>query len=151
MNDFKVNAIVEMPKGSSYKYEVNKEDGGLKLDRPLNQSIPFNYGFIPETLCQDGDPLDVFVLSHHPIPPLTKVEVNILGVLKCTDNGIEDDKLVASLVGEEGTEVSLVNSIPYILTYLNTYKSGFEVLAFEDAPWGIKTYQKSREWPNPAS
>src|SRR5437868_11382710 len=100
MKNFKVEAIVEIPKGSFYKYEIDKDDGNLVLDRPMNQSIPYNYGFIPETLCGDGDPLDVFIVSYHPIPPLTKVEVVIVGVLKCIDNGEEDDKIIAMIAGE---------------------------------------------------
>lgn len=148
MKDFKVKVVVEIPKGSFYKYEIDKQDGALTLDRPMNQKIPYNYGFIPGTLCGDGDPLDVFVVSHHPIPPLTKLEVVIIGVLKCVDNGDEDDKIIAVIEGE-AIDPSL--ALPDIIQYLHTYKTGFNVMKFEEAPWGVQAYQTSRLWPNPAS
>lgn len=147
MKNFTIKAVIEIPKGSFYKYEIDKNSGALNLDRPLNQKIPYNYGFIPETLCGDGDPLDVFVISHHAIPPLTQVEVIIAGVLKCTDNGDSDDKIIATIVGE-GVDVE--SSLPDIIQYLHTYKTGFTVEKFEDAPWAIQAYQLSRVWPNPA-
>lgn len=147
MKDFKVKAIVEIPKGSFYKYEIDKNEGNLTLDRPMNQSIPHNYGFIPGTHCGDGDPLDVFVISHHPIPPLTTLEVVVVGVLECIDNGYPDDKLIAKI---EGEPIDPMLALPDIIQYLHTYKAGFNVMKFEEAAWGVKTYQLSRIWPNPA-
>lgn len=147
MHTLKINAIVEIPKGSFYKYEVDKQTDKLKLDRPLNQKMPYNYGYIPGTCSKDGDPLDVFLVSHHPIPSLTTVEVTIAGLLKCTDNGVEDDKLIAYIEGE-GVDCDL--AIPDIIQFLHTYKTNFMVLKHEDAPWGVKAYQLSRVWPNPA-
>jgi len=147
--DFKVTAIVEMPAGTSYKYEVDKADGRLFLDRPLNQKIPYSYGYIEGTTSKDGDPTDIFVVSGYPILPLSKVEVVLHGILYCDDNGVEDNKLIGLLAGEEfyGWDGYLTN----IVEYLNTYKEGFRVLKFDDAPWAIKAYQESRVWPNPAS
>lgn len=125
-----VKGVIEIPAGSWYKYEVDKADGSLVVDRMLNQSVPFNYGFIPDTLCDDGDPLDVFVVSEHPIAPLAKVKLTILGVLICMDNGESDDKLLACIEGSpesEGFGVQKINA------YLQSYKEGFEVLHHGDA------------------
>jgi inorganic pyrophosphatase len=99
-----IKAIIEMPKGTSYKYEVNKETGALRIDRQLNRCVPYNYGFVPDTMCSDGDPLDIFVISNEPINPLTEVEVSILGVFECTDNGVSDNKLISVLVGSNPRE-----------------------------------------------
>lgn len=125
-----IQAIIEIPQGSLLKYEVDKSDGLLIVDRVLNQPIPYNYGYIPNTLCGDGDPLDVFVLGNISVAPLSKLKIELLGVLHCIDNGEEDDKLIAMIVGNEearhmGTDI--------IRTYLNTYKTGFEILSQGDA------------------
>src|SRR5689334_18061600 len=76
-------AIVEIPKGSKNKYELDKATGLLKVDRVLFSSMhyPANYGFIPRTYCDDGDPLDVLVLGQEPIPPLAIVEARAIGVM----------------------------------------------------------------------
>src|ERR1700676_3263845 len=99
----KIRAIVEMPMKSNYKYEVNKTTGALRLDRPISRSVPFNYGYIPHTVCLDVDPIDLFLVSRYPIPPLTEVDVQLVGVFKCTDNGVSDDKLIGTLGGENIT------------------------------------------------
>ena len=121
----RVRAIVEIPKDTNYKYELS-EDGVLILDRVLNQSIPFNYGYIPNTLSEDGDALDVFVLSTGGIPPKTEVEVKILGVYKCVDHKQQDDKIIACLVGENVKDV-----YKDIKSYLQTYKKNFKVLKYQ--------------------
>ncbi len=92
-----VNAIIEIPKGSRAKYELDKETGLLKLDRVLYSSVyyPANYGFIPRTYCDDGDPLDILVLSQIEMQPLTLVEAKIIGVMRMLDGGEADDKLIA--------------------------------------------------------
>lgn len=147
----KIKAIVEMPRGSCYKYEVNKDNGALRLDRPLNQSIPHNYGYVPGTLSKDGDPLDVFIVSKHPITALTEVEVEIIGVLKCTDGGVEDDKLLAVLPNEYKNEAYVEESIREIADYLSTYKEGFVIEQFEKAGRAVQVYSLSKVWENPAS
>src|SRR5690606_34807969 len=92
-----VNGIIEIPKGSRAKYELNKESGMLMLDRVLYSSVyyPANYGFIPQTYCDDGDPLDILVLSQIEIQPLTIVNARIIGVMRMLDQGEADDKLIA--------------------------------------------------------
>jgi inorganic pyrophosphatase len=137
----RINAIIEMPAGSIHKYEVDKKTGGLVLDRPLNQPIPHNYGYISDTLCEDGDPLDVFVLTDTSIYPLTKVRIEILSVLKCLDNGQRDDKIIATLVGDcNGYEHMGIASIQ---NYLETYKTGFQIIGFGDKEEAIKVYNES--------
>ncbi len=92
-----VNGIIEISKGSRAKYEVCKESGMLTLDRVLYSSVyyPANYGFIPQTFCDDNDPLDILILSQIDILPMTIVEAKIIGVMKMIDQGEADDKLIA--------------------------------------------------------
>ena len=90
-------AIIEIPKGSTNKYELDKETGLLRLDRVLYSAVhyPADYGFIPRTFCDDGDPLDVLVLSQEPVVPLTIVEARAIGVMRMRDEKGIDDKIVA--------------------------------------------------------
>lgn len=92
-----VNGIIEIPRGSRAKYEICEETGMLTLDRVLYSSVayPANYGFVPQTYCDDGDPLDILVLSQIDIIPMTIVEARIIGVVKMIDGGEADDKLIA--------------------------------------------------------
>jgi inorganic pyrophosphatase len=90
-------AIIEIPKGSTNKYELDKETGLLRLDRVLYSAVyyPADYGFIPRTYCDDGDPLDVLVLGQEPVYPLTIVESRAIGVMRMRDEKGVDDKIVA--------------------------------------------------------
>ena len=90
-------AVIEIPKGSKCKYELDKYTGLLKLDRVLYTSThyPANYGFIPRTYADDGDPLDVLVLCSESIHPMTLVQVYPIGVMRMIDNGALDDKIIA--------------------------------------------------------
>jgi inorganic pyrophosphatase len=92
----KVNVIIEIPRGSENKYEVDKETGFLRLDRPLFSSIhyPGDYGYIPNTLWDDGDPIDILVLTNHPVYPLTLAEVKIIGMIDMIDGKESDTKLI---------------------------------------------------------
>ena len=141
----KLTAIIEIPMGSSYKYEVDKKDGKLVLDRPINQDVPYNYGFIPNTLEEDGDPIDVFVVSHDPIVPLAKVPVEIFGVLRCKDNGFQDDKLVGRLPGELFSESLSPKQtvIDSLVEYLQSYKEGFVVEGFGEIEEAESIYRAS--------
>jgi inorganic pyrophosphatase len=89
--------VVEIPKGSKNKYELDKETGLLRLDRVLYSAVhyPADYGFIPRTYCDDGDPLDALVLSQEPVYPLTIVEARAIGVMRMRDEKGIDDKIVA--------------------------------------------------------
>jgi inorganic pyrophosphatase len=89
--------IVEIPKGSTNKYELDKETGLLRLDRVLYSAVhyPADYGFIPRTYCDDGDPLDALVLGNEPVYPLTIVQARAVGVMRMRDEKGIDDKIVA--------------------------------------------------------
>ena len=89
--------VIEISKGSKEKYELDKETGLLILDRILYTSTiyPANYGFIPRTYGEDGDPLDVLVLCSQSIIPLTLVRCYPIGVIKMMDNGAYDEKIIA--------------------------------------------------------
>lgn len=90
-------AVVEIPKGSKVKYELDKETGMIVLDRILHTSThyPANYGFIPRTYADDGDPLDVLVLCSEQVYPLTLVRCYPIGVMNMIDNGRKDEKIIA--------------------------------------------------------
>ena len=90
-------AVIEIPKGSKQKYELDKKTGLLRLDRILYTSThyPANYGFIPHTLADDGDPLDVLVLCSESLLPLSLVKVYPIGVITMNDNGKNDEKIIA--------------------------------------------------------
>ena len=89
--------VIEIPKGSTNKYEMDKETGLLRLDRVLYSAVyyPADYGFIPRTYCDDGDPLDALVLGQEPVYPLTIVEARAVGVMRMRDEKGIDDKIVA--------------------------------------------------------
>jgi inorganic pyrophosphatase len=89
--------VIEVPKGSSNKYELDKETGFLRLDRVLYSAVfyPSNYGFIPRTFCDDGDPLDALVLSQESVFPLTVVKARAIGVMRMRDDKGIDDKIIA--------------------------------------------------------
>src|SRR3954466_3878837 len=89
--------VIEIPKGSTNKYELDKDTGLLRLDRVLYSAVyyPADYGFIPRTFCGDGDPLDVLVLGQEPVYPLTIVEARAIGVMRMRDDKGIDDKIIA--------------------------------------------------------
>ena len=95
-------AVIEIPRGSTNKYELDKETGLLRLDRVLHSAVyyPADYGFIPRTYCDDGDPLDVLVLGQEPVYPLTIVEARAIGVMRMRDEKGIDDKIVAVSVSD---------------------------------------------------
>ncbi len=90
-------AVIEISRGSNCKYELDKSTGLLRLDRILHTAThyPANYGFIPRTYADDGDPLDVLVLGNESIQPLTLVQVYPIGVMRMLDGGKLDDKVIA--------------------------------------------------------
>jgi len=90
-------AVIEIPMGSSVKYELDKETGMLRLDRILYSAVyyPANYGFIPQTFADDDDPLDVLVLCQEPVAPLTLVNARAIGLMTMVDSGKKDHKVLA--------------------------------------------------------
>jgi inorganic pyrophosphatase len=93
----RVTALIEIPEGSRSKYEIDKDTGLLRLDRVIFSSFiyPVNYGFIPQTLGQDGDPLDILVICSQAIQPLCLVEATVIGNMQMIDQGERDDKIIA--------------------------------------------------------
>jgi inorganic pyrophosphatase len=91
------NTIVEIPFGSSVKYELDKASGMIKLDRVLYSAVyyPANYGFVPQTLAEDDDPLDVLVLCQETVVPLTLIHARTIGLMTMIDAGKKDHKIIA--------------------------------------------------------
>jgi inorganic pyrophosphatase len=91
------NCVIEIPEKTKAKYEIDKETGMLVLDRVLATPMlyPYNYGFIPQTLCDDGDALDVLVFTQVTLQPLCMLNVTPIGVMHMIDGGEEDDKIIA--------------------------------------------------------
>ena len=91
------NVVIEIPKGSKVKYELDKPSGMLRVDRVLYSSVhyPANYGFLPRSYCDDGDPLDVLVLGNEPVVPLSMMRARAIGVMHMEDEGKGDDKVIA--------------------------------------------------------
>lgn len=92
-----MNVIIEINKGSNNKYEIDKKTGLIALDRALHtaQIFPFDYGFVPQTLWHDNDPLDVMVLTTYPLIPGVLVKARPVAIMNMTDSGEGDDKIIA--------------------------------------------------------
>ncbi|MGB0391561.1 MAG: inorganic diphosphatase [Salibacteraceae bacterium] len=106
-----VTGVIEIPKNSRAKYELEKDSGMLILDRVLYSAVyyPSNYGFIPKTYCDDGDPLDILVLSQIEIVPMCLVDAKVIGVMRMLDHGEADDKIIA--VASNDMSVNHINDI----------------------------------------
>uniref|UniRef100_J3M3C8 Soluble inorganic pyrophosphatase n=2 Tax=Oryza brachyantha TaxID=4533 RepID=J3M3C8_ORYBR len=91
------NCVIEIPRGSKVKYELDKKTGLIKVDRVLYSSVvyPHNYGFIPRTLCEDSDPLDVLVIMQEPVIPGCFLRAKAIGLMPMIDQGEADDKIIA--------------------------------------------------------
>ncbi len=100
------NVVIEIPRGSKVKYELDKPTGMLRVDRVLYSAVhyPANYGFLPRTYCDDNDPLDVLVLGNEPVHPLSIVRARGIGVMRMTDGGKQDDKIIAVHVHDPAFE-----------------------------------------------
>lgn len=127
-----VNTLIEIPKGSRAKYEVDKATGLLKLDRVIYSSFqyPVNYGFIPQTLGKDNDPLDILVLCSQSVQSLCLVEANVIGNMQMIDQGQMDDKIIA--VASQDPSVNHFNSIDelpqHFLLELRNFFEQYKVL-----------------------
>lgn len=95
--DEAINVVIEIPKGSRVKYELDKPSGMLRVDRILYSAVhyPANYGFVPRSYCDDGDPLDVLVLGNESVVPMAIMVARPIGVMHMADEGQGDDKIVA--------------------------------------------------------
>ncbi|MDX5346686.1 MAG: inorganic diphosphatase [Hymenobacteraceae bacterium] len=131
-----VTAIIEIPKGSKAKYELDKESGMLKLDRVLFSSIhyPANYGFIPQTYCDDKDPLDILVICSIDVEPLCLINAKVIGVMQMIDNNEEDDKIIA--VAANDMSVNHVNDIselpPHTLLEMRRFFEDYKKLEHKE-------------------
>lgn len=112
-----VNAIIEIPKGSRAKYEIDKESGLIKLDRVIYASMyyPLNYGFIPQTLGEDHDPLDIVVLTQVEVVPRCLIPSRVIGVMRMIDRGEADDKIIA--VAMQDASVSHIQTVEELPEY----------------------------------
>jgi inorganic pyrophosphatase len=121
----KVNAIIEIPRGSRAKYEVDKESGLIKLDRVIYASMyyPLNYGFIPQTMGEDHDPLDIVVLTQVSVVPLCLIPSKVIGVMQMVDRGEADDKIIA--VAADDPSVSHFNDVNDLPEYLRAEVTHF--------------------------
>jgi inorganic pyrophosphatase len=125
-------AIIEIPKGSTNKYELDKDTGLLRLDRVLYSAVyyPADYGFIPRTYCGDGDPLDVLVLGQEPVYPLTMVDARAVGVMRMRDDKGVDDKIVAVSVNDPSFDgITDKAQLPaHVLRQLRRFFEDYKVL-----------------------
>ncbi|MGE0705539.1 MAG: inorganic diphosphatase [Vicinamibacterales bacterium] len=124
--------IIEIPRGSKNKYELDKETGLLRLDRVLYSAVhyPADYGFIPRTYCDDGDPLDALVLSQEPVYPLTIVTARAVGVMRMRDEKGIDDKVVAVSVHDPAfADYTDKNQLPaHVLRQLQRFFEDYKAL-----------------------
>ncbi|MCW5824239.1 MAG: inorganic diphosphatase [Cyanobacteria bacterium TGS_CYA1] len=127
-----VSAIIEVPAGSNVKYELDKKSGLLRVDRTLFSSVhyPANYGFLPQTYCDDHDPLDVLVLGQEALVPLCIVRAKPIGLMKMIDQGESDDKVIA--VHYDDQEYAHYKSIdelpPHRLNQVRRFFEDYKVL-----------------------
>lgn len=126
----KLNAVIEIPYGSNVKYEVDKESGAVLVDRILYGALfyPANYGFIPQTLAGDGDPIDILVLCEIPLQAGSVIKCRLIGVLLMEDESGPDEKLLAVPVSKTSPMFDNIKSykdLPELM--LNRIKNFFEI------------------------
>ena len=132
----KVNSIIEIPKGSKGKYELDKKSGLLKLDRVLYSSVhyPANYGFIPQTYCDDKDPLDILVICSIDVDPLCIIESKVIGLMRMIDNNEKDDKIIS--VANNDMAVNYINDIqelpPHTVVELKRFFEDYKKLEHKE-------------------
>lgn len=126
------NTIIEIPFGSSVKYELDKSSGMIRLDRILYSAVyyPANYGFVPQTLAEDDDPLDVLVLCQETVVPLTLMKARTVGLMTMVDAGKKDHKIIA--VASDDPEYhafhEAVEMPPHRLTMLRRFFQDYKQL-----------------------
>jgi inorganic pyrophosphatase len=129
---YTVNSIIEIPKGSKGKYELDKASGLLMLDRVLYSAVhyPANYGFIPQTYCDDKDPLDILVICSIDVDPLCIIESKVIGVMHMTDEDEEDDKIIS--VANNDMAVNYIDDIsglpPHTIVELRRFFEDYKKL-----------------------
>lgn len=153
----KINVIIEINKGSKNKYEIDKETGLIMLDRAMytTQDYPFDYGFVPQTLWDDGDPLDVIVLTTSPLFPGILVKVRPVAVIDMIDDGESDAKIIAVPAKDprwdDVKDLGDVNkhTIKEIEHFLKTYKNlqdkVVEINGIEGSDKAKEAFERARE------
>lgn len=130
------NVVIEIPMGSSNKYELDKKTGLLKLDRVLYSAVyyPANYGFIPQTLAEDGDPLDVLVFGSSSVHPLTLVFARAIGLMTMTDQQEVDHKVIAVTINDPEYDIYQETSQlpPHRLAVLKRFFEDYKVLEHKE-------------------
>jgi inorganic pyrophosphatase len=125
-------AFVEIPKGSKVKYELDKETGLLRVDRILFSAVhyPANYGFIPRTYCDDGDPLDVLVLCQESVAPMCTMRARAIGMMEMRDDKGLDDKIIAVHLDDPATrDYKHINQLPqHLLAELRRFFEDYKAL-----------------------
>lgn len=152
-NPDKINAIIEIPYGSNVKYELDKESGAICVDRVLYSAVfyPANYGFVPNTLADDGDPIDILVLNEYPFQAGCVVPCRLIGVLMMEDESGFDEKLLAvpiSKIDPRYNDIKTVEDLPKAT--LNRIKNFFETYKLlEPGKWvkvsDFQDVQKAKE------
>ncbi|WP_458396709.1 inorganic diphosphatase [Campylobacter sp.] len=147
-NPDKLNAVIEIPYGSNIKYEIDKDSGAVVVDRVLYSAMfyPANYGFVPSTLADDGDPADILVLNEYPLQAGSVIPCRLIGVLVMEDESGMDEKLLAvpvSKIDPRYEDIKSINDLPKatldkIKNFFETYKmlepnKWVKVKGFEDA------------------
>jgi len=129
-------AVIEIPKGGKVKYELDKATGLLRVDRVLSSSVvyPANYGFIPRTLSDDGDPLDLLVLMQEPVVPLSILRVRPIGMFVMIDQGARDEKIVAIHLDdpEYNSYVAVEQLPPHRMAELMRFFQDYKALEHKD-------------------
>lgn len=150
------NTIIEIPKGSTNKYEMDADTGVMKLDRVLYSPLfyPFDYGFIPQTHYLDGDPIDVLVLISHPTFPGCVVEAKAIGVLEMQDEKGPDEKLICVATKDprfsfrkslnDLQEHTLKEMIHFFEVYKTLEEKSVEVIGYKDASLAYEIINKYR-------
>jgi inorganic pyrophosphatase len=131
-----VNAVIEIPKGSKAKYELDKESGFLKLDRVLFSAVhyPANYGFIPRTYSDDHDPLDILVICSVDVDPMCIIEAKVIGAMHMLDQDEQDDKIIA--VARHDMSVNHIQDLsslpPHTVVELKRFFEDYKKLEHKD-------------------
>ena len=127
-----LNVVIEIPAGSNHKIEWNRELAVMQLDRvePVIFAKPTNYGFIPQTLDEDGDELDALIVTDQPLPTGVFLEAKIIGVMKFEDDGEVDDKIVVVPVDDRnsGNRIQSLDDIPQLVKQLDHHFSHYKDL-----------------------